>query len=147
MTTSRDEGETVVRRYIGAINAADVTALDALWARDLVWHGGRFGDVHGLAAFKQAIAGFLTAFPDLRIEIEDIVADHERVALRLRATAIHGGEFMGLEATGRRATWTAHPVYRVASGRIAEGWFCEDLLGLLQQLGGLPAVQASGRGR
>jgi steroid delta-isomerase-like uncharacterized protein len=75
------------------------------------------------------------AFPDLTVEIDDIVAEGDRVALRLTIHGTHQGEFLGMPATGRPVSYVSHEFYRVANGLIAEEWICSDTAGLFQQIG------------
>ena len=75
------------------------------------------------------------AFPDLRAEIEDIVAADDRVALRLRFRGTHSGEFLGIPATGRPVEYVSHEFYRITGGLIAEEWICSDMATLFRQLG------------
>jgi predicted ester cyclase len=74
------------------------------------------------------------AFPDLRADIEDIVAAGDKVAVRLRFRGTHSGEFLGFAATGRTVEYVSHEFYRVAGGLIAEEWICADMATLLRQL-------------
>ncbi len=74
------------------------------------------------------------AFPDLRVEIDDVVADGDRVALRLTIRGTHQGEFVGIPATGRQVSYISHEFYRVADGLIAEEWICSDTGTLFQQI-------------
>ncbi|HEX6453232.1 MAG TPA: ester cyclase [Trebonia sp.] len=75
-----------------------------------------------------------TAFPDLRIGIEDLIAEGDKVVLRLTFRGTHKGSFRGLAPTGRGVSFTAIRIYRVADGKITESWANQDALGLLQQL-------------
>jgi C-1 hydroxylase len=77
----------------------------------------------------------MSAFPDLRFEVEDLVADGDLVAARMRARATHCGEFMGLPPTGRQVSVLVMGQVRVAEGRIVEHWNVMDEVHLLQQLG------------
>jgi predicted ester cyclase len=76
------------------------------------------------------------------MRIDDVIAEGDKVAVRLRSHARHTGTFMGLPATGREYTITETHVFRIADGKVAEHWRDADMLGLMQQLGGLPAPSA-----
>lgn len=82
------------------------------------------------------IAGMRVAFPDLHMAIDDLLAEGDRVALRLRLTGTHRAEFMGVAPSGRAVTMTAVDVVQIVGGRIVEHWGAADMLGLLQQVGG-----------
>lgn len=74
------------------------------------------------------------AFPDLRIEIADAFGVGDRVAVRLRFSGTHDGEFQGVPATHRPVSFTSVEIYRFESGRIAEEWVSPDIFGLMQQI-------------
>ncbi len=74
------------------------------------------------------------AFPDLTVEIDDVVAERDRVALRLTIRGTHQSEFLGIAATGRSVSYVSHEFYRVADGLIAEEWICSDTAGLFEQI-------------
>ena len=75
-------------------------------------------------------------FPDLQAHIEgSIVANQDKVAVRLRFRGTHRGEFLGIPATGRTIEYVSHESYRIADGLIAEEWICSDTATLLHQLG------------
>jgi predicted ester cyclase len=94
----------------------------------------------GPETWRQGAVMIRQAFPDLRIDLDDIVADEERVAVRLTLQGTHTGEFLGFAPTGRQVKYVSHEFYRVADGIFAEEWVCKDTATLFQQLAeGLPA--------
>lgn len=134
------QSEAVVRRFLDeVITEGNATVLDEVMAEELVWHGGSFGETRGLDQFKQFIGQFLEAFPDLRVAVEDVIGAGDKVATRLTVHGTQTGELMGIAPSGKQATWTDINVYRVAEGKIVEEWFCGDYLGMLQQIGAIPA--------
>jgi steroid delta-isomerase-like uncharacterized protein len=94
----------------------------------------------GPEAYKQVIGLYRNAFPDAQFEIDDIVAEGNKVALRYTCRATHRGELIGIPPTGKQVTVTGMLVFRIAGGKIEEGWVNWDTLGLLQQLGAIPAL-------
>ena len=80
----------------------------------------------------------LTAFPDLHLTIEDLIAEGDKVVWRLNSKGTHKGPFMGIPATGKTASITGIVIFRLENSRIMEGWVNIDTLGLLQQLGVIP---------
>jgi steroid delta-isomerase-like uncharacterized protein len=76
----------------------------------------------------------------VRLTIEDEIAEGDRVVTRWSARGTHEGEFFGIPATGKQATVTGVTIDRIIDGRIAESWTNWDTLGLLQQLGAIPAM-------
>ena len=81
------------------------------------------------------------AFPDLRLTIEQIFGEADRVMAYVRGRATHNGEFIGIPATGSAIEWTATALIRVADSKIAECWVIADTLGILQQLGVIQRTQ------
>lgn len=92
------------------------------------------GDVPGIDAFKKAHAEFLTAFPDLKVEIEAIVADGENVAVRWRASASHAGDGLGVKATNRSVSFRGMTWHRYQDGKLVEGWDSWNRTDLVQRL-------------
>jgi steroid delta-isomerase-like uncharacterized protein len=123
-----------VHAYLAALRRRDLAAMDAVVAEDVVVIGpdGRtaFSD---RAAWKQAIAD--EPFSDEQIEIEDLIAEGDRVALRFRLTATHSGAAFGVPATGREVTTSGTKIYTVQDGRIVRIAGHDDVLGVLRQLG------------
>jgi steroid delta-isomerase-like uncharacterized protein len=86
-------------------------------------------------AWTRFLAGFVEAFPDLQLTVEDAVAEDDLVAQRVRFEGTHKGEFQGLPPTQRKVTFSGLELNRFVDGRVAEHWFQMDSLTLLQQLG------------
>jgi predicted ester cyclase len=93
-------------------------------------------DVDG---YKAAMSHLLEAFPDSRFHIDDVVAENDRVAVRHRMQGTHQNPFQGVPATGRRVTVNAIAILHLKEGRSDEIWLNADFLGLMQQLGAIPA--------
>jgi predicted ester cyclase len=83
---------------------------------------------------------FLAAFPDLHATTDDVIAEREKVVWRFTSTATHNGPFMGIPPTGKRGIVTGIVIFRLENSQIVEGWVNLDTLGLLQQLGVVPAA-------
>jgi steroid delta-isomerase-like uncharacterized protein len=129
---SDDASKELVRRfYREAIDERDSSACERLLSVDFVHNG----EPRGRAGQRQAVDYFLAAFPDLRNEIELILAEDDLVAAHQRWTGTHKGEFLGVEATGRRVEFTSTAVLRIRDGLIARAWDEIDAAGILQQLG------------
>ncbi len=93
----------------------------------------------GPEGIKQAAAGYRAGFPDLRIAIDDQCAEGDLVCTRWTAIGTNSGDFWGMPATGKQVTVTGITIDRIGSGRVIESWTNWDALGLLQQLGVVPA--------
>jgi steroid delta-isomerase-like uncharacterized protein len=81
---------------------------------------------------------FLTAFPDLHMTIEDLIAEEDKVVARFTETATHKGEFMGVPASGKSIKFTEMAIVRIANGQIVESWYNVDMLSIMQQIGAVP---------
>jgi len=92
------------------------------------------------AALKQKVAAVRAAFPDVQVAIDDQMVEGDRVVSRWTARGTQEGDFMGAPATHKRMEQTGISIMRVQEGKIVEGWSRADELGLLQQLGLLPAT-------
>jgi steroid delta-isomerase-like uncharacterized protein len=131
------ENETLVRRLFDAWNGADLAIVDEVVAPDAV--PAHEGTSRGRESWKEAITTYRSSFPDIRYEIDDLIAGEDKVTVRWTATGTDTVGFMGMPATGRRATVCGINIYRIESGLLAEHWDQWDLAGLLQQLGALPS--------
>lgn len=127
----------VVRRMITAGDQGDFGILEQVWSPHIVVHFGAT-DLDGDAAL-QLMKSVAAAFPDMRHEVEDMFATKDRVVLRGSIVATHQGEFQGIAATGRSVTIGQIVIFRLEDDRIVEYWEQVDFLGLMQQLGALPA--------
>jgi steroid delta-isomerase-like uncharacterized protein len=124
-----------------AFNAGNLDVVDELVAAGFVNHDAATPEpTVGPDAAKASIEGYRMAFPDLRIKVEDQIADADRVVTRWSAKGTHQGELLGIPATGKQSTVTGITIDRIVDGRIAESWTNWDTLGMLQQLGVVPAL-------
>ena len=137
-----EESKRIIRRLIEeAYNSGRLEVVDELVLPDVIGHDPALQrDVVGAEALKELIGAFRRAFPDFLVLIEDQLADGDRVAIRWAARGTHRGDLWGIAATGKEVTVTGTSVYRFAIGRIAESWTHWDAIGLMQQLGVVPAV-------
>jgi steroid delta-isomerase-like uncharacterized protein len=144
---SVDQNKEIVRRYSEQFwGSGDEAVADELFAEAIVDHSPAIPDQPpGREGEKRALAVFRSAFPDLRVTTEDIIAEGDKVVLRWTARGTHRGELPGLPATGQEATLKGIDILRLAEGRIVERWAEYDNLGLLQQLGAVPAPGAEAR--
>ena len=94
---------------------------------------------HGIEGFKGYATFLRTAFPDLEITDESIVAEGDRVCIRWSFEGTHDGPFFGLPGTGKRVKMGGFDIFRVADGKIQELWLENDYLSLMQQLGLAPS--------
>ncbi|MGE0028181.1 MAG: ester cyclase [Thermoleophilia bacterium] len=129
-----------MRAVFERINAGDIDGFGALMAPDFVEHEelpGFAPDRDGVVAFFKM---FTAAFPDLRMNPDAILVDGDTAVARVTATGTHQGEFMGVPATGRPIDVQVIDIIRfLPDGMAAEHWGVFDALGLMQQIGAVPA--------
>ena len=140
MTT--DTRKIIDRIPLEVLNNGNFGLIDEIVATDFVEHYPQPGVPPTREGLKQTLQALKTAFPDLRYTIEDSIESGDKIVHRLTGTGTMKADYMGMPATGKRATWTEIHIGRVANGRLAEHWGLVDQLGLLVQLG---IVAAPGR--
>ncbi|HYP62069.1 MAG TPA: ester cyclase [Thermomicrobiales bacterium] len=127
------------RRYFDdVLNGCKLEVIDEICAENYVSHIPGMADM-GREGDKQLIGSMHASFPDLHFELRDQIAEGDRVLHVLIGRGTHRAEFMNIPATGKSIEVTGMNINRIANGKIAESWGVIDLLGLLQQLGVVPA--------
>ncbi|HUI76061.1 MAG TPA: ester cyclase [Candidatus Acidoferrum sp.] len=137
--------KNVVRRTIEELwNKGDASLADQLLAPNYTHHDSATPDVgRGPESEKKRLAIYRTAFPDLRLTIEDLIAEGDLVMARWSARGTHRGELNGIAPTGKQFHITGVSIARISNGKMAEGWVNWDALGLMQQLGVAPEMAKS----
>ena len=139
-----EENKAVIRRWIEAFNERNLEAEADLLAPGYVAHvPAAPGPLEGLEAWRQFTGPFVEAFPDLRLTVEDIMAEGDMVAARVAFDGTHRGEFQGIPPTGKEVAFTSIEVNRVVDAKVEAHWVEIDLLGLMQQLGAIPEPRHS----
>src|SRR5437588_6927346 len=136
-----EQNKAVVRRLFEDVwNNGNLDTIDELVAEDHVDHDpGREGQPGGTESMRGFVEMYRTAFPDLNIVIGETVADGDLVAMTWTATGTHQGELMGIAPTGKSVNVVGMGMDRVRDGKIVESWAAYDTLGMLTQLGAIPA--------
>ena len=134
---SRSEAnKDLIRRVIAeAFNAGNLEVVDEALAADYVEHQAAPDAPGGPAAFKAFVRAFRATFPDVHATVEDMVAEEDRVALRVTWRGSQQGALGEIPATGLPVEFGGYHIYRFEDGKIAEHWGLQDDLGLLLQLG------------
>ena len=133
------ENEQLVRRFFDEVcNGRRAEVADEIIAGDYVSHGPQAPPAEGPEGVKARIAVYQDAL-DGEWDIQEIFSAGDRVVTRWVGRGTHNGELMGVAPTGRTIAVEALSVFRIASGKIAEEWTVWDALGLLQQVGAVPA--------
>jgi steroid delta-isomerase-like uncharacterized protein len=94
----------------------------------------------GVEGVKQLVQSWRTAFPDGQMEVHDLIAEGDRVVALLTWRGTHLGDFAGIAPTGKSVVVTSIGIDRIENGKITEGWGELDMLGMMQQLGVVPAL-------
>jgi len=138
----RQNKEAVRRYWNGKWNERRPETLDELLTPDVVYHGTSMS-MNGREEYKQVYDVFRSALHDTRLEIEELVAEGDRVVSRVSLRCVHGGELEGIPPTGKEIALDAYTVFRLVDGRIAEEWEIIDELGMMRQIG-MDLVPAEG---
>ena len=136
-----EDNKDIARRFIQRVFVeADPAAVDELASEDFTPHS--WGDMPpGRESLKAAQQRVTQGLADARMTIEDVIAEGDRVAVRLVSHGRHEGQFMGMPASGKQYSISETHIFRIADGKVAEHWRDADMLGLMRQLGALPGTK------
>jgi len=133
------DNETLVRRFFEEFcNQRRGDVADELIAEDYVSHGPQAPPAEGPDGVRERV-GLYQDSVDGHWNVEEILSAGDRVIARWTGTGTHRGELMGIEPTGMPIAVDAISIFRISDGKIAEEWTVWDALGLLQQVGAVPA--------
>ena len=133
--STKENKELVTRIVEDFINKNQPSVADELFAEDFINHSPQFGVAPNLEGLKQMISLFHKGFPDLHLNIEDMIAEDDKVVIRVRSTGTHTGEFMGLKISNRRIDSTQISIIRIEGGKVKERWNVFNQLETMRQLG------------
>jgi steroid delta-isomerase-like uncharacterized protein len=139
---SAEQNKSIVQRWVeGGWNQGNLALVDELYTADYMIHDPTTPNFPGgHAAFKQFVTTLRIGFPDIHVTIEDMMAEADKVVWRWRITGTHSGTLMGIPPTGRPINITGIVISRFANGKWAEDYVNWDTLGMLQQIGAVPAM-------
>jgi len=143
---SVEEHKAIQRRVYELFSSGNLEALEEVIATDAEDHNAQPGLAAGLEGVRQTLGMFSAAIPDLRFTAEDMLAEGDRLAARVTATGTHRGEFQGLPPTCKQVTISGIEILRIDGGKAVERWGQFDNLGMLQQMGALPAPGQQAQG-
>jgi steroid delta-isomerase-like uncharacterized protein len=135
---SVEENKALTRRIFEMFNTGNLAMAGELIAADAVDHQAPPGMPPGAEGFRQLVGMFRGAFPDLRVSLEDLIAEGDKVVARSIMNGTHRGEFMGIPATGKSFRMSGIDIIRFENGQAVEHWGNTDDLGMMQQLGLAP---------
>ncbi|WP_181958026.1 ester cyclase [Nonomuraea mesophila] len=146
--TTVERNKETLRRFHDAVSTGDEEiisrTIDEVVQPDVQIRTPLPIETTGTSALKEVFTVLRRAFPDLHIEIEDVIAEGDRVVTRNTVTGTHRGEYMGVPPTGRTITYKEILIARFTDGRVAETWAVVDVMSQLRQLGVLPGPNAGG---
>jgi steroid delta-isomerase-like uncharacterized protein len=140
---SIETNKAIVRRYIGQVLSNQRHDLiDEFMAESVELHGVG-PPIIGRTALVEFYTMFFAAFPDWHTTIDDMVAEGDKVVVRITSNGTNLGDYQAISATGKTYTQHAIVIYRLTNGKIVEGRLQTDMLSMMQQLGLMPAPEAA----
>jgi predicted ester cyclase len=138
---STEENKALIRRLVAeGWNQGNLATLDEIIAPNFVDHSPMVPNLSpGSEGYKQFVVASRTACPDFWVTIEDLIAEGDTVVMRITAGGTHQGVWLGIPPTGKQFTETGIYIFRMAIGKVVERWGNQDDVGMMQQLGLIPA--------
>jgi steroid delta-isomerase-like uncharacterized protein len=137
----QQKNKQVVSQFFEAFDRHDIESMEQLVSTtnySLHFSGMPNMDWNG---HKQLIAAITSAFPDIHHDIEDIVAEGvDKVAIRMNVTGTHKAEFLGIPQSGKKGSIISMDFFTIIDGKFVEHWVNADMMGLMQQIGAIPAA-------
>ncbi|HZN83217.1 MAG TPA: ester cyclase [Mycobacterium sp.] len=131
------------KRFQDAMNTCDAEfiskSIDELVEPDATIRTPLPGDATGAQVLKQVWSVLLRAFPDLQLDVKDLIGEDDKVVARIVVTGTHRGDYMGVEPTGKSIAYDEIFIFRFANGRVVETWGVVDVYAQMKQLGVIPA--------
>jgi steroid delta-isomerase-like uncharacterized protein len=132
----QETNKQLIRDYVDTWNRGETDRLPNFWASNMIHHTRSLQQT--CDEVKAVVSDFMTAFPDLHFEIDDIISEDDRVVTRMTANATHSGAYHGFPPTGKKINCSVMGIARIEGGRIAEHWGVTDELAMMAQIGVLP---------
>ena len=126
------------RVFNDVVNGRNLDLLSQLCTEDYAYHGPGGLELRGVDQIREMIEGYLTAFPDLHMAVEQRVVEGDRISTLWRATGTHDGPLDDIEPTGKKINITGQLIMRFAGSRIAEEWEVFDEMAMRKQIGAIP---------
>jgi steroid delta-isomerase-like uncharacterized protein len=142
-STQEADNKAMLRRLNEALNSGDTevisATIDEAFHPDVLIRTPLKVNASGTELMKQLWGVLLRAFPDLHVEVKDMIAEGDKVVSRNTVSGTHQGEYMGVAPTGKAITWNEIFIGRIVDGRVAETWGVVDVASQMRQLGLVPA--------
>jgi steroid delta-isomerase-like uncharacterized protein len=140
-----EQNKALIRRIVDeGWNRGELAIVDEAFAPDYQEHNPRPGQQLGIDGYKGGITMMRAAFPDLFLDLQDIVTEGDRIAVRYTLHGTHDGELMGIAGSGKRVSSAGMVFARLEDGQVVERGGVQDMLTLLEQVGAFPAAAATG---
>ncbi len=127
--------EIAMRLYGEVLNEGNLDVLNEIMAEDFIDHLASPEPLRSRAQFVEFLGMVTTAYPDIQLSVEEVIASGDKVVVRLSFTGTHSGPIGNVEATGRKVRWTGIDIVEVREGLIRGRWSERNLLGMMIQLG------------
>ena len=138
---STEQLKSAAKQFIEqGFNQKNLSAVEEYFSADLVDHALPPSLPTGREGRKMFYGAFLSAFPDMHVHIDDLLAEGDKIVARWSAHGTHKGELMGIPPTGKQVNVTGIAIDRFENGKSVEHWEVFDQMGLMQQLGVIPAA-------
>ena len=136
---STEENKALLRRLVHeGLHKKNLGIMDELISPNFVNHSAPAGIPPTRDGYRQYVEVLLASFPDIHLDIEDLISEGDKVVVRYTVRGTHQGSFMGLPPSGKQFSFTGIGIQRIVDGKFVERWEQADTLGLLQQLGVIP---------
>ena len=136
----REKNKVVARDFLDELwNRSNFAVVDDFLARDYDGHSSTV--IRGPEGAVAFIPRLREAFPDFQFRVLDQIAEADKVATRWKLSGTHEGPFQGVPPSGEEIEMTGITIFRIANGKLIEGWTNEDVLGMLQQIGAIPVPE------
>jgi len=136
----KERNKRLVRLFFELLDRHDADRIGQLLvsSTNYTFHVGGTSSPLDWNEHKRLLADVINAFPDLHHEIVDMIAEGDKVAVRLNVTGTHKGEFQGIAPTDKKLSLDEMGFITIIDGKITEGWISADMMRLMQQIGGIP---------
>jgi steroid delta-isomerase-like uncharacterized protein len=140
-----ESNKTMVARFVEEVwNQGNLEPIEALFHPEILGNNPPVSHMyapHNRETFTQSIVDYLTAYPDIKVTLHDIVAEDDLVMAYWTVNATHGGELMGIPPTGNSVTFSGHTMYRFVDGQVVQTWWAWDTMGMMKQITPAPAAE------
>ena len=138
-----ETNKALIRRlFEEAVNKGNLSVVDENLSTDYVYREPTVGERRGRVGSRELITMYRNAFPDVKLTIDEQIAEGDTVVTRWTGTGTHRGELFGVPPTGKTVRVQGVLVSRIANGKVVEETEIYDALGMLRQLGVVPAATA-----